>query len=398
MQNLVQELGGELPHIRSGASSRTRISSSNVSESPFEDDASSTESEESVHTPRDSMIDCPVLCRASPSEDALIKAEKGIVSSTKPVPVSRPHSTQDSHSASHPHAPNRDRDGPMAEYALLHAQTVRLRSLIHHMEANERNIDADRAANLAILEVRSKRRAWSSIALHGRAEMSLAGLSRPMRSSPLAYCKVVTPQTLEAPASVKSNGRYTMGIPRMPGGRVGATRMSVARERGISTAPSPSAAELHVPSQRGGYIPFPQTDPGDDFCSTGPQDTTTLFGGPDAEMDDFVESSSSSTPSSCPSSPSFSSDNLPELLKSISLSEAICDSASNDNAADEFGTLVPPTVPSHILGPAKDEKGQEFTLALDVPTTKARRHSRSMNSKPSFAPMPWISDPIPDAI
>ena len=265
----------------------------------------------------------------------------------------------------------------MAEYAVLHASTVRLRSLINRMESNERNMEADRAANLAILEVRSKRRAWSSRALHGRAEVPFAGLGTPLRSSPLVYCSVLTPETMRARASLK----YSMGVPRMPGGRVGSTRMSIARERGISSTPTGSVAELHAPTPQGGFIPFPQTETGDDFCSTGPQDTLPLFGGPTEE---FVETS-----------PSNSYDNLPELLANMEVAMAECASE-----ADEFGalSLEPPAVPFHRydeqFADAADEK-QEFTLALDAKPPSIRRHSRT---KAKYSAPPWISDAIPEGL
>ncbi|KAH8112842.1 hypothetical protein DFH11DRAFT_1728193 [Phellopilus nigrolimitatus] len=246
-----------------------RVSPSALAESPFEDDEESNSSSSattetdtdasSVHTPRDSYAEYPgIMCRdASCSDDALVNAENGIVA------ASAASSKQQQH-------------GSLAEYNHLHASTVRLHALLHRSACAEASTAADRAAHLALLEAKSKRRAWSSHTLLGRACIDQAALSTPTRSSPLARCAVLTPETL----------LDRRGVPRTPGGRLAVRRLGLGTIEEREDALRADAGDECFGGSGGGGIPFPLTEPdGDDFCSTGPQDPLPLFGHP-AEADD----------------------------------------------------------------------------------------------------------------
>lgn len=278
MQALVEEMGGELPlhRLRTTPSRiRLRLSPSVLSESPFDDDGSSSSSAadtvsdaSSVHTPRDSVAEYPVLYRTSNSDDALIRAENGLMAPAVPV-ASPPHSlVEDDVDA-------RQHDAALQEYTSLHARNVHLRSLLTRVEVVERNAECDRAAQLEILEIKSKRRAWSVRALLGRACADQAGFATPQRSSPLARCAVITPETLASGTWMHD------GTPRRP--------VFGGEESEPAILYSSSYDE---PCIRG-TIPFPAMDgDGDDFCSTGPQDPLPLFAHPtegDPELEDHIE-------------------------------------------------------------------------------------------------------------
>lgn len=374
MQQLVQGLGGSLPSVHKRPStSRLRISPSALPESPFDDASSSTSSTSgsddtdasSVHTPRDSYAEYPVMYRPSNSDDALINAERGIVAAPQLVPS---RSQEDTHMNRQCPAPQPQQEGPLAEYTSLHASTLCLRALIHRTESTEQAFAADRCAHLAILEVKSKRRAWSSRDLLGNAQMAHAGLGCPLRSSPLAYCKVITPDT-----ALEARKKYP-GISRLPPGilerRLELSNTNSHQDGEPVNLLSPTSPTPPTISQS--IIPFPQTEDGDDFCSTGPQDLS-LFGGPaefESEDSEFIESPTSYA-YSC------SSDDLPSLFTSV----------QSD----------PSMVPYQPFNPPTRENCQEFTLGLDNKQQSLRSQGQLQSGigrgRGRVAQGDWLVDP-----
>jgi hypothetical protein len=83
-------------------------------------------------------------------------------------------------------------------YHALQQQALQLRQLLVHVEIGHRNEEFEMRQLSAVLEVRSKRRAWSNRAFCGGAPVCDTGLATPKVSSPLARCQVITPETLEA--------------------------------------------------------------------------------------------------------------------------------------------------------------------------------------------------------
>jgi hypothetical protein len=114
----------------------------------------------------------------------------------------------------HPHSltppPN-----PATEYAILHTSALRYRAAMCRAEASERAAVAEQERALERLEARSRRRAWSSRALMGRADVREARvLGRPLLGSPLGWGRVVTAET-------SSNAEQEKG---RVGGKVGEGR------------------------------------------------------------------------------------------------------------------------------------------------------------------------------
>ncbi|KAI5117683.1 hypothetical protein M0805_003473 [Coniferiporia weirii] len=369
MQELVQEMGGHVPggRLRSTPSRvRLRISPSALSESPFEDDESSSSSADtdgsSVHTPRDSIAEYPVLCRAASSDDALINAENGLIA---PMTTSTPPRSRSYEGAlSQQQSQQPQQEGPLAEYTALHTSTVRLRAMLTRTESIENGMASDRAASLAILEVKSKRRAWSSHALLGGSNVAQAGLGMPLRSSPLARCAVHTPESLAA--GVFGGARRKLGTIRESDG----FPLDVGADGDVA---------LFVPSQGG--IPFPQTESLDDFCSTGPQDTLPLFAHP---SDEYIEPSRITA--------SCSSDNLPGLLAA----EQYAHSPMPIRRAD------PPAVPFDVFSdacvfdPATDRGCDEFTLSLDLHAYASPRRHTPKGGAGRFVRDDWMAEPALD--
>lgn len=388
MQALVQEMGGELPlhRLRTTPSRiRLRLSPSALSESPFDDDGSSSSSAaetasdaSSVHTPRDSVAEYPVLYRTSNSDDALIRAENGLMA--PPDVVSSPIRSQSEDDAS-----ARQYDAALQEYTVLHTRNVRLRNLLTRVEVAERNTDNDRAVQLEILEVKSKRRAWSVRSLLGRACADHAGFATPLRSSPLARCAAITPETI-------ANGTWAHGSTHR--------RMAAGcddTESALLFSPS------YEPVLTRGLIPFPAIDDdGDDFCSTGPQDTLPLFAHPsevetESEGDEYIEHHApahvwegASTTASC------SAVDLPGML-------------SNPDEVDNacFGAMsspMPPTMMKHAQSPVsvpvdvfsdayayEEASCNEFTLSLGGRDPYAARRGRG-GAPSKFLQRDWMVD------
>ena len=323
---------------------RYRITGSALSRTPFDEEeeesssgtgegsAESGETEASsvsVETPKDVLSEYPLMCNGSAQEEdnARVRKEGGIVlpvarltpptsqGPSSPPPRVRSHrpKKRQSQPPMSGHARTQQQQAQQQEYAILHASTIRLRALITRTSQFVRAQAEDRSAALVQLERRSRRRAWSSRQLMGGARMDVGvkeGLFVPLRSTSLRWSWTVT--TLEAegsPERVQLHARLQgLGRPSGP---------MVARSESQEDLPAPM---FYVPSQ-GTCVPFPQAEPGegDDFCSTGPQDTSTLFGAGEGDDEDSPESSSENVQEQvAPFARSTSSDDLPDLFSSLS--------------------------------------------------------------------------------
>ncbi|KDQ56776.1 hypothetical protein JAAARDRAFT_59030 [Jaapia argillacea MUCL 33604] len=176
MDALVQEVGGLPQHFRhprrqvtdgSSPSSDTTLSSS----SPFFDDETDGQSsidtetdDSSIHTPTDTPLGYNF----------------------------------DGKSNSLPRTPSPPTFSPedLATYTALSTRCFRLRQLLSRMEVVQKNIVHEEKHILSILEIKSKRRAWSNRRYVGGAAVRDVGLATPFRSSPLARFEPVTPDHL----------------------------------------------------------------------------------------------------------------------------------------------------------------------------------------------------------
>lgn len=204
---LVQEAGGVAPSLMDTAPPRTRsLTASDMSgstlvsvvEAPFYDDdvdeqsmtdSTSTETDgSSVHTPVDSHAVSPFAPPASSSTD---------------IHLPRQHV---------PRSPSPAEFSPedLAEYTALSAQCLRLRQLVSGMDAARAGMLQDERSFLAVLEVKSRRRAWSNRAFMGSATLAGVGLAMPFRSSPLARCEAVTPELLDARMLETTTGEHNL--------------------------------------------------------------------------------------------------------------------------------------------------------------------------------------------
>ncbi|CCM04491.1 uncharacterized protein FIBRA_06671 [Fibroporia radiculosa] len=194
---LVQESGGVVPNIMdtmppfsrnatsSGLSGSTLTSITDASFYVDDDlegggdqqsltDSASTETDgSSVHTP----VDSP---------------------STPFGHISRSNTDTHRSAQSVPRSPSPPEFSPedLATYTSLSSQCVRLRHMLSRMEATRMDAEQDERSYLAVLEVKSRRRAWSNRDYLGGAGMDGMGLALPFRSSPLARCDSVTPDCL----------------------------------------------------------------------------------------------------------------------------------------------------------------------------------------------------------
>lgn len=76
----------------------------------------------------------------------------------------------------------------------LGQEADRLRQLNHRNDLFECRITSDEAQLRSMLDVKSRRRAWSNRDFCGGAPTALIGLATPFKSSPLAHCEPITPQ------------------------------------------------------------------------------------------------------------------------------------------------------------------------------------------------------------
>ena len=81
-------------------------------------------------------------------------------------------------------------------YHSLNQEGERLRQLVHGTDLFESRASSDEVQLHSILEVKSRRRAWSNRDFCGAAPMALVGLGTPFRSSPLARCEPLTPDAM----------------------------------------------------------------------------------------------------------------------------------------------------------------------------------------------------------
>ena len=139
----------------------------------------------SVHTPTDSPVRSPFapgiasprydLPRLSPLETKMLPQ----------VPRS-------------PSPPSPTFDFDISTYHALGAMRTRILSMLTTMDSSPRQILSGprHGTDLTILEIKSRRRAWSARDYVGGARLSLLGLATPFRSSPLARCEPVTAETV----------------------------------------------------------------------------------------------------------------------------------------------------------------------------------------------------------
>ncbi|KAH9944899.1 hypothetical protein B0H21DRAFT_436235 [Amylocystis lapponica] len=172
MAFLVEEAGGVLPDLRDTTPPfpvRKRVPSA-----PFFDDedehgsltdSSSTDTDvSSVHTPVDSPAGSPFNSVSSATAQT-----RGAVPQLPRSPSPRGFSPED-----------------LATYTTLSAQSTRLRALLARMADTREDVAHDERGFLAVLEVKSRRRAWSNGTYLGGARLAALGLATPFRSSPLA--------------------------------------------------------------------------------------------------------------------------------------------------------------------------------------------------------------------
>lgn len=81
-------------------------------------------------------------------------------------------------------------------YHSLSQEGDRLRHLIHRNDLFESRVLSEEAQLHSMLEVKSRRRAWSNRDFCRGAPMTLVGLGTPFKSSPLARCEPVTPEAI----------------------------------------------------------------------------------------------------------------------------------------------------------------------------------------------------------
>ena len=346
MSYIVQTTGIDPSAIRPTPSPSSSLSPSLISDSPFADDDSLTDTDgSSVHTPQEGYCDPPFFYQQGVNlEDQFIDLESGLPRSPSP-----------------PKTPPTAKCIASAEYSLLNSSAARLRALLERAQSVERIAAADNATMLAVLEVKSRRRAWSSKDLLGRSVIELSGLASPTRSSPLARYTPVTPQTLAADARAQQSG-----IPRLGRPKLGAIRLTTIQEQqqqrdGIRSFPEDvfideEGMEIQIPHsshhqrrRSANCIPFPQSE---DFCSTAPQDSLHLF------------------------SPTESPGENPHVFH------------EGDYSCD------PPAVPFHMHYDgfdASNKKGcDDFMLSLDL-RSKPLPDNRRMGNTPIYECNGWIS-------
>ncbi|KAI0649715.1 hypothetical protein C8Q79DRAFT_902933 [Trametes meyenii] len=178
--------GAVAPAPPSQQSSRDSDDSDDTTSATTSASASSLTTEtdgSSVHTPLDSPVCSPFVPAAASSFPQLPLVEHK-------SPASVPHT---------PSPPPYDFD--MSTYHALTTLRSRLFSILSRLGSTPRQIynlqqNMRYGSDLTILEIKSRRRAWSSRDYVGGARLALVGLSTPVRSSPLARCEPVTAETL----------------------------------------------------------------------------------------------------------------------------------------------------------------------------------------------------------
>ena len=176
--------------------------------------STSTETDgSSVHTPVDSPLRSPFAPGiVSPSSGA--PRLSSVETKTLPqVPRS-------------PSPPSPTFDFDMSTYHALGMMRTRLLGVLARMDSSPRQVasNSQRGSDLTILEIKSRRRAWSARDYVGGARLSLLGLATPFRSSPLARCEPVTAEALariqaqaarEPERPAQAANRSYVGLPDM---------------------------------------------------------------------------------------------------------------------------------------------------------------------------------------
>ncbi|PSR75166.1 hypothetical protein PHLCEN_2v9282 [Hermanssonia centrifuga] len=95
----------------------------------------------------------------------------------------------------------------LAAYTALSGQRLRLRSVLTRIDAQLATVAHDDERLQCVLEIKSRRRAWSNRQFMGGAQLRHGGLSTPVRSSPLATCEPINASDLvEGRSSSASEG------------------------------------------------------------------------------------------------------------------------------------------------------------------------------------------------
>ncbi|KAI1792757.1 hypothetical protein LXA43DRAFT_314540 [Ganoderma leucocontextum] len=94
-----------------------------------------------------------------------------------------------------PSPPSPAFDFDMPTYHTLSTMRSRLLHILARMDSSPRQISSG-SSDLTVLEIKSRRRAWSCRDYVGGARMHLIGLATPVYSSPLARCESVTAESL----------------------------------------------------------------------------------------------------------------------------------------------------------------------------------------------------------
>ncbi|KAJ8469966.1 hypothetical protein ONZ51_g8633 [Trametes cubensis] len=136
----------------------------------------------SVHTPVDSPVSSPFV----PASSSLPQLSYAEAKSPPQVPRS-------------PSPPGYDLD--VSTYHALTTLRSRLFNVLSRLSSTPRQIHnlhqgMRYGSDLTVLEIKSRRRAWSCRDFVGGASLSLLGLSTPVHSSPLARCEPVTAESL----------------------------------------------------------------------------------------------------------------------------------------------------------------------------------------------------------
>ncbi|KAI0752528.1 hypothetical protein C8Q80DRAFT_1097662 [Daedaleopsis nitida] len=161
----------------------------------------------SVHTPTDSPLRSPFAPGVvSPPTD-----------SARPSPADAKMLPQVPRSPSPP-SPTFDFD--MSTYHALGMMRTRLLGVLSRMDSSPRQMmsHSQHGSDLTILEIKSRRRAWSNRDFVGGARLSLVGFATPFRSSPLARCEPVTAETVSRMLAQSSHEPERPALPanRLP--------------------------------------------------------------------------------------------------------------------------------------------------------------------------------------
>ncbi|OCH91155.1 hypothetical protein OBBRIDRAFT_545516 [Obba rivulosa] len=181
MAYLVQEAGGSPPDLLSTSPPRGLLTP--PSEPSLDEDAERSSLTESTSTDTDgSSVHTPVDSPASSPFGPM-----------PPVPPSVP-SLSLTPSLRSPSPPQFSPEA-LATYTTLSGYCARLRALVSRMDAVAANVAVEEAGFLAVLEIKSRRRAWSARAYMGGARVADVRLATPFRPSPLGRSEPLTPKT-----------------------------------------------------------------------------------------------------------------------------------------------------------------------------------------------------------